>query len=307
VASFAKHPEFLPWDKLLAKDHPRVTAGTLPVQEQGGKWQDRTQLRFNHAKHLVAVGVWTVPPTTGTAKDHAAHADREQLDCRDCHQADAAGEYMLPINYEQHCSGCHKLWTSEKLAVPGPLPHEKLELVLSTVRERLMQFAEAHPEQITGEREPPLLPNKQPEIAAKDKWDYVEGQLAAEKQRLFASIERGCTYCHIADSQKPGAILPPNMPQRWFPSSRFNHAQHAELSCVACHGEAGETTKLTSQATSDILMPKLQTCQACHSARPATGKLSVRAHCVDCHDYHAPHAAGSGKLDKWLGQKRSGL
>jgi predicted CXXCH cytochrome family protein len=51
----------------------------------------------------------------------------------------------------------------------------------------------------------------------------------------------------------------PDAPRVWFPNSQFDHHAHRGLSCVSCHADA-----LKSQFTSDVLMPKMVDCVACH-------------------------------------------
>lgn len=324
VTSFATHPEFLPFqqvldDKTLAARSP---TGTSPIGVADGKWRDRTELRFNHAKHLVDVGVLTPPPAEGNSR---THSDRKVLACNDCHVPDAAGQYMQPINYEQHCAACHKLEFSSKLAVGGPLPHEAPEVVFGLLRDRFMKYAEDHPERVTvAPPEEPRLPNKRVEPTAQDKWSFVDEQMKDVQSGLFANVEQGCTYCHASTQHEPKTtgdigftITPPRIPERWFPQSRFDHARHREVSCTVCHdpqyaersdeGHAkfGMHTQLTSELSRDILMPKLETCHACHGNQPTSSQRpGARAHCVDCHDYHAPHASGGDKLDAWLKDHR---
>ena len=55
---------------------------------------------------------------------------------------------MQPINYEQHCATCHKLEFSGKLAVGGALPHTEPQIVWELLRDRLLRYADKHPEDI---------------------------------------------------------------------------------------------------------------------------------------------------------------
>jgi hypothetical protein len=324
VGSFEQHPQFLPWEKTFGDElwQQRDAMAALAVESKDGQWQDRTKLKFNHAKHLVDVGVLTVPPRAG---EEAGHADRKQLACADCHQPDAAGEYMQPINYEQHCSACHKLEFSTKLAVGGALPHESPEVVYGLLRDRFLKYADMHPELFEkSEASDARLPNKRTEPAAKEKWQFVEENMQQVERGLFQNVQNGCVYCHESSSrERAGAgelsftIVPPNIPQRWYTSSRFDHSRHREVSCVVCHdpdyearsekGHAllGGHSQLKTQLSSDILMPKIENCQACHGARPTNGQVvGARARCIDCHDYHAPHTQENGKLDDWARRKQ---
>jgi hypothetical protein len=319
VPAFDQHPEFLPWQPLL-EEHLRKQRDDLTplaVEATGNAWQDRTKLKFNHATHLVEVGVLTVPP----GPEHKGkHAERKQLACADCHQPDAAGQYMQPINYKQHCASCHTLEYTSQMA-GGPLPHETPDIVYGVLRERFMKYADANPEEWKSKEESPRLPNKQAEATAKDKWTFVEQKMSGVEAEVFKKeVQNGCAYCHewvTPDPAKSGdlafVIVPPNIPQRWFVGSRFDHRRHREVSCVVCHDpkydpegktphvtKGGLATQVMSERSSDVLMPRVQTCQTCHGEQPKNGQVvGARARCIDCHDYHAPHGPPGSKLDAW--------
>ena len=58
------------------------------------KRRDPDTLKFNHALHLTGT---TIPKLPGGIK----------LDCAFCHQPDAAGAFMRPVNFEKNCRVCH--------------------------------------------------------------------------------------------------------------------------------------------------------------------------------------------------------
>lgn len=326
VESFPAHPELFLWEA-PRDDETRAARRAdpaSPVVFQDNIWRDRTQLKFNHARHLVTGGVLTAPPRAG---EEAAHTDLRVLNCSDCHVPDAAGQYMLPVNYEQHCASCHKLEFSGKLAVGGALPHESPEIVFGLLRDRLMKYAEAHPAAVVEAGDAPRLPNKSAAPpSSDDKWQWVESQLETANDGVFANVQHGCAYCHTLREVRPPSehglafqVVPPNMPQRWLRGSRFDHRSHQEVSCVVCHdpqfnertpeGHAkfGANTELASESSGDILMPKLASCRQCHGARTAPAAAAhtgARANCVDCHDYHQHGERGTGKLDVWLKSNR---
>jgi DnaJ-class molecular chaperone len=57
----------------------------------------------------------------------------------------------------------------------------------------------------------------------------------------------------------------------------FDHDTHKLLKCMECHTQAP-----ASQATSDVLIPGIQTCQKCHRS----GANSAESRCFECHTYH---------------------
>ena len=68
----------------------------------------------------------------------------------------------------------------------------------------------------------------------------------------------------------------------WYGHSVFSHKAHQLLNCAECHANAAG-----SRLTNDVLVPRLDTCLKCHTA-----KTGVRTDCVECHGYH-DHTANS--------------
>jgi predicted CXXCH cytochrome family protein len=98
----------------------------------------------------------------------------------------------------------------------------------------------------------------------------------------FATIEPGlfkqrCEYCHTVKREGggPAEVVPPAIPARWLPHSRFDHGAHRPVACTECHAAAASTE------TKDVLMPKVETCRDCHQPREG-----ARSGCVECHRYH---------------------
>ena len=72
--SFVDHPEF----QIVAE-----------------KLKESDTLKFNHQRHF--------------ADDISALNDGKKLDCAQCHQADASGQFHLKIQFETHCASCHSV------------------------------------------------------------------------------------------------------------------------------------------------------------------------------------------------------
>jgi len=51
-----------------------------------------------------------------------------------------------------------------------------------------------------------------------------------------------------------------------------------DAACVACHGAD------QSSLSTDLLIPDIDTCLACHSDKPTPGRVTTS--CIDCHSYH---------------------
>jgi hypothetical protein len=80
-------------------------------------------------------------------------------------------------------------------------------------------------------------------------------------------------------------ILKPQIPEIWMPESIFSHGAHEEVSCESCHAGAR-----TSEKTSDVLLPRVDSCRECHSSlgdsHPRGGHSTVKSDCIMCHSYH---------------------
>ncbi len=272
VASFPdRHPEFGRW-------------------QEGAK--DTGTVRFNHQVHLQPDGV--LVPGSGDKPE------RRKLDCTACHQADAAGRFMRPINYERHCAECHPLGVrvsgetkddkarraAEEFA-RAPAPHRAPDVVRAVLRQRFTDFALAH--RVGGDRLAPEVPQsplpgprRAPPIT-EEQWHWVGRELAQAEKLLFDG-PGGCAYCHAVEERAGAKGLPvyrkSSLPERWFPHSRFGHTAHRMLSCVSCHAGAPASAK-----TADVLMPTKETCQQCHAPRGG-----ARHDCAECHLYHDPKA-----------------
>ncbi len=100
----------------FGEDHPDFRVSVLQGQpgEQGVDWAtvrldvlpevkrvERSHLTFSHVQHLARRGI------KGPNGD-------EVLQCRNCHQPDATGRLMQPIQMEKSCSRCHSLRFDER-------------------------------------------------------------------------------------------------------------------------------------------------------------------------------------------------
>jgi hypothetical protein len=269
----AGHPEFKLWREQLA---------------------DPGRLHFNHKVHLKPEGVLVARGTT------------EVLNCSSCHREDSAGRYMQPIQYTTHCARCHPLsvklaglFEDERLKEAAaefekePAPHKEPAVVRAVLRDRLIRFVQDNPvvsKKVTNKRAVPrpsrleAIDELQWEWSKKAMQELLFGkQQLAHTEGLLFDRAGGCVYCHIPEGasraeRKSLDELPtfsPRLPARWFEHSRFGHDSHRMLACTECH-PATESSK-----TSDVLMPRIETCAQCHNARSR-----VRTDCVECHVYH---------------------
>ena len=257
----------------FSKEHPEFRA------VRAGQ-SDTNPLKFNHKLHLTSD---LIPPVNG-----------KRLACADCHQTDAAGAYMQRISFEANCRSCHSLNFDERN--PGmTLPHGDAALARSYLRSLPVEYAD-HATRVLG------ITNE------RDVASFVQQQINSlrERNRTGEDLERsaffndgkvgpaagivgrtgearakfaGCAYCHTVTPRDNAApvIETPRIPDRWFLHASFHHGKHSSMSCAECHAAEG------SALTTDIILPKRESCIQCHGP-----KVGVSESCSTCHHYHNP-------------------
>lgn len=266
-------------------DHPVFSASMLAPAQQADKWQwtitrsslsllqgqDKNHLIFPHDVHLKFDGV-------------KAPAGKEKLDCGNCHQPDATGNLMQPINMETHCSRCHVL-EFEPGYPDRLLPHGNEKALMATLQEfYARQWLEGELNRLNalgrdarrpgGEWRQSLIEQRQEGLA------YAKEKAFATADDLFT--RRTCITCHQIEkrtgAELPWRVKPVKLTQQWFPKARFDHAAHRGSECSLCH-DAGK-----SKNVSDVLLPDVEVCQSCHVGE--FEKHGVPSTCVDCHRFH---------------------
>ncbi len=257
----------------FGKTHPEF-AVTVADQETGkdirvrlddaDRLKDDAMIKLNHKLHLD-------PELPGLSKG--------PLQCTDCHKAaERKGYLMPPVKFETACASCHGLDFDSKFpdkTVPHGRQPGELDLYLRIQYVSLWPLSEEA--QAGGKA-----------AASKEK-AWIAAQVEKADEKLFGkpgTRKRGkCQLCHINDTsprRDPGAddrlpvLADTAIPGRWFLNSNFNHAAHTMTKCISCHEAAPQ-----SEATSDVLLPKVTTCRKCHDAR---GTASPS--CLECHLFH---------------------
>jgi|SRR5581483_10350362 len=228
--------------------------------------RDRTVLRFNHQVHLARGLAGPNGPTT--------------LDCATCHRVPARDDrsgLMPRITFARDCASCHPLFFDP--AIAAQTPHDTPDVVHRAVVTALRAYITAHPDQV-GRPDPvrriPLnFPTPSPVLArTADEW--VARRTAAAERLLWTKT---CAECHdfapAAEANGLPKEIPTNMPAVWMPHARFDHRAHQLTRCDSCHAAQG------SRDTSDVLLPRIATCQRCH-----TGGDAAESRCFECHQYH---------------------
>lgn len=238
--------------------------------------RDQNPLKFNHAVHLKTGRIPRV------------------LNCGDCHERDARGEYQRAITYEKNCSECHTLQfdpdTPAGKDKPGIyLPHGDPYYVRAFLRSLNIQYEEyarSH-EGITSRNE---LADyvRQKKVSIEKLYESGEN---LERAVFFADMKgempgglkapfAGCATCHdVSDPKEDNAtpvIKKVSIPDRWMVLGKFNHDLHQKgLSCLDCHNV------MKSELTSDLNLPSIKSCVECHSP-----KGGIDSRCTECHSYH---------------------
>jgi hypothetical protein len=255
------------------------------------------------------------PKDTGTVRfNHDLHTqqgvlrrngEREKLACASCHKSSPSddseenGRYMKPVKYDLHCARCHPLSVAifaegmdeptrraAALFAKQPAPHKEPTVIRSELQKRYLTFEKSHPNVLKsiwpGEREHPLPLGNQGRAVQGRSAPWQKVQMAEAERGLFSG-GGGCRYCHQPEGPwRPDELpkfVPSAVPPRWLTHSLFSHAKHSDTECRKCHEVANH------QKTSDVMMPKLETCQSCHN-KPGMEPGKASSDCVQCHRYH---------------------
>jgi hypothetical protein len=194
--------------------------------------------------------------------------------------AAASRAYMAPATYAQTCAACHTLQFDKRIA--DAVPHDKPEVVHAFVIGKLQEYIAAHPAELRVPRDPSRdLPEKpipaDYRLLTPPQW---VGERAAEDEELL--WRKTCKQCHTVLAGQGDAlpkIAPSNVTARYLPHANFDHSQHGLVDCASCHAAA-----LTSQQSSDVLLPGIAACRACHHS----GTEAAESRCFECHTYHDP-------------------
>lgn len=203
-------------------------------------------------------------------------------------------EQMTPVKFATACAGCHPLAYDKRFS--EGVPHDKPEAVHTFLVKRFTEYIAAHPEELREVRDPGRdLTGKpaQPEVhvyATPKEW--IAAKVGEAEELLW---RKTCKQCHNIgfenntrirqsrlDTISSSASNLPTVAHAyttlvWMPHAKFDHDAHRGFSCVSCHQKA-----MTSSETSDVLLPGIATCRACH----APGPEHAESRCFECHTYH---------------------
>jgi hypothetical protein len=300
VSAFASHPEF--W---------AVRPGQPDPSRVRFSHKGHLELDLRRLKEQGRPGLTDFGDRLDCAACHRPDADRRYMQpiryedhCKGCHplSVQVAGDFR-----DAGLARAAEAFGRE------PAPHREPEVVRAVLRDRYLQFAKDHPLALGDsppDRTAGRVPGRRPEGVTEQEWVWVKGQLAGAENLLFVNkqVSQGerqafawCSHCHY-ESTDP-ARRPDGLPRyektdilaRWFTNrrshpewkaaagapeptnTRFDHASHQMLKCIACHGGAESSERAT-----DVLLPSVDNCRVCHNGT----SVGARVACVECHTYH---------------------
>jgi hypothetical protein len=210
-------------------------------------------------------------------------------------------EWMVPVKFATACAACHLLTFDQRF--DDGVPHDKPEVIHGFMVKKFQEYIAAHPAELRVARDPARdLTSKPlpPEVRVLTPAQWVAERTADAEQLLW---RKTCKQCHainsvgqngvarisqslsgnsnVLPSGAASAQLPyiehANITLRWMPHAKFDHDAHRGFTCVSCHEKT-----LTSTESTDVLLPGMATCQACH----APGADHAESRCSECHTYH---------------------
>lgn len=287
IPDFAHHPEFavLAWRG--------NTSVFVKSRLDEPDLRDGNQLKFSHAAHL------------GRKDADGQHS----LECQSCHVTGENGQ-IQPISYARHCERCHAIKFDDRLK-DRFLPHGDAKKAFSFIKaelarlyvERSVDAGSAKSPAGDPDEEPRKRREKRSRSARRDRRLAAQAESEAgpvmdakklddesrEDELALFTTGGACFMCHdverVAPSETPDQprfrVLNPRLPVRKMPAARFDHDAHRLATCESCHGNVRAST-----SASDLLLPRIARCRACHADPGKPGKID--SPCLQCHRHHLP-------------------
>ena len=210
-------------------------------------------------------------------------------------------ELMVPVRFADACARCHSLQFDKRF--DSGVPHDKPQVVREFLQRTFQEYIAGHPSALRVMRDPDRNLTGEtisPQFQVLTPTEWIAEQSAKAEELLW---RKTCNQCHeigyvfTGEHRTPKEINrwlpaavesksgPRPLPEvtyalttaKWLPHARFDHDAHRGFRCVSCHAKA-----LSSTETSDVLVPGIATCKACH----APGPEHAESRCFECHTYH---------------------
>jgi len=277
------------WD-----EHPQFratlvrAAGAIPKFERLSLEkapQERSGLIYPHALHLSRTNA-----VANMLRKQGLPGQNGALGCAYCHQPDSDGVRFKPIEMEANCGACHDLAFARDGEVVRTLPHGKPAQVAGIIRDFYLSQSlspRAGVSRLSFDRKRPGV------VEALGASSPAQARGRADRAIDMIFDKQGlCADCHqtrntgAANAAARWEVASVSLNDHYLPLALFPHKQHrtydgktGEAACLACHDGAR-----TSKVSSDVLLPKLATCQECHGGSEV--RTNVAATCDTCHVYH---------------------
>ncbi len=284
-----QHPEFQPlvltrWDGGQPL-YQRVALNARPLE--------MSNLKFPHALHLSA--------TNGVAQAARANGIGRQLECSSCHTPTPDGTRFQAPDMQRNCGTCHSLSFDRIGGTLRTLRHGSPEQVIADIRGLYRAGGPVFPPELSpGGR---MRPGDVNLLRAAVQFARAQAGTAQRGERAIQAIFTGdngtCSECHVVVPPAPGTlnyrIAPVQFTSRYIFHGWFDHRAHlivqrpggrrldGSAGCLSCHNANA------SNSSSDVLLPNLASCRACHGGERT--RLPVPSTCAMCHDYHIPSGA----------------
>ncbi len=267
-----KHPQFRP-TFFTAYDQEEPVRVSLDRMGAGGI-EEKSGLLFPHDIHMDEDG--------GVAR-MAISLDQygEPLECSNCHELTEDKVGYKPVEMEPSCEGCHSLVADRDAAGNFvSLRHGDVEDLM----EDLANMGKGPTRAVVTGRERPG------QFASGRTYAINFGRPAASLIAINRALMPGgtCGDCHVPTrSDGRPDLMPVNLPDRYMQHGFFTHVGHEDEDCTDCHAAD------TSEKSTDLLLPDLESCQDCHEGASAIasnvkGNQVVPSSCAMCHGYHTP-------------------
>ncbi len=251
--------------------HPQFRMHMVETPGAGAEARVRTEwsadLRENSGvcfTHLAHVGQPVADPS----------GESGYMPCNSCHVEDAAGQFMAPVDFENHCQSCHQLTFDDRPGLEETQAiHADVPAMRRDLEEKYAQWAlSGRAQEEDGSdvfdflRPGQELTDEQTRVVeswVKDQADEAERALTerpgvcADCHRIESSLvsremprnEDGCgTFPAPASAvanldgeageQRYLRVDPVEIAERWMPKSEFHHGTHGPFACRDCHPAA---------------------------------------------------------------------
>lgn len=270
---WGRHPAFRP----LVMTSAEGATATFQRMALTSAPQEKNGLVFPHRMHLDPVG--------GVARQAidlgAGRGYGKPLECASCHRRDKAGTGFEPITMEKDCGACHSLAYGRSGGQLLSYPHGEVEKTMSLAGGGGGAMGGAD-RMRPGQIRPTQF-----------------GMTAAPSAVSGSPFRKGgaCFDCHTITWTEAGMphVQPVKLAASYMPRGAFDHSvpEHGGpgaskaggFKCADCHKAA------TSDQTTDVLIPDIAKCNACHGQPKTKTAAASDGDCATCHSFHAPGKA----------------